>query len=359
MGAERTSQLQSQQVVYSDDIPAVFMVVNGRLRRPGELLEIGSGQTMQLPTLREVGLLSTCGLLVEVLQALLTGFFHRNIAPILEMNVNFRDIGGWAVVLGASWGLGKAYARGLAKRGLNIVLISDDLKATGAVAADLEFEYRVQTRTVWADLQQPTLEVYSHIAREIRDLEVSVLVNYVGLCYPQPEYLIELPRADKIYGRIIRTNVVALVKMTAMVLPQMVTRGSGVIITISAQSASIPSPMLTVYAASKAFVEKFTEDLIVEYGPKGVITQCVAPGYLSNMLNLTENPLWTPHPETVAEKSLDTVGLVATTTGFLPHAILGDILRFMEWAWPSGASRLVIYSMAMIRFHILDNFYKF
>ncbi|CAG2063425.1 unnamed protein product, partial [Timema podura] len=202
---------------------------------------------------------------------------------------------------------------------------------------------------------------------------VSVLVNYVGLCYPQPEYLIELPRADKIYGRIIRTNVVALVKMTAMVLPQMVTRGAGVIITVSAQSASIPSPMLTVYAASKAFVEKFTEDLTVEYGPKGVvsvctlksgyklgvITQCVAPGYLSNMLNLTENPLWTPHPETVAEESLNTVGLVATTTGFLPHAILGDILRFMEWAWPSGASRLIIYSMAMIRFHILDNFYKF
>nr|CAD7588185.1 unnamed protein product [Timema genevievae] len=265
--------------------------VNGRLRKPGERSEIGSGQTMQLPTLREVGLLSACGLLVEVLQALLTGFFHRNIAPILEMNVNFRDMGGWAVVLGASWGLGKAYARGLAKRGLNIVLISDDRKATGAVAADLEFEYRVQTRTVWADLQQPTLEVYSHIAREIRDLEVvrirehstspfsarqtvSVLVNYVGLCYPQPEYLIELPRADKIYGRIIRTNVVALVKMTAMVLPQMVTRGTGVIITVSAQSASIPSPMLTVYAASKAFVEKFTEDLTVEYGPKGVVSVC-------------------------------------------------------------------------------------
>nr|CAD7578946.1 unnamed protein product [Timema californicum] len=83
---------------------------------------------MQLPTLREVGLLSTCGLLVKVLQALLTRFFHRSIAPILEMNVNFREMGGWAVVLGASWGLGKAYARGLAKRGLNIVLISDDLK---------------------------------------------------------------------------------------------------------------------------------------------------------------------------------------------------------------------------------------
>nr|CAD7578947.1 unnamed protein product [Timema californicum] len=223
------------------------------------------------------------------------------------------------------------------------------VQATGAVAADLEFEYRVQTRTVRADLQQPTLEVYNHIAREIRDLqvarirgvcvgdtglggigkveleevnphsregrvenhlgkttpsspdresnldllvlssraqhdkrshssvgpvEVSVLVNYVGLCYPQPEYFTELPKADKIYGRIIRTNVVALVKMTAMVLPQMVTRGTGVIITVSAQSASIPSPMLAVYAASKAFVEKFTEDLTIEYGPKGVVSVC-------------------------------------------------------------------------------------
>nr|CAD7201972.1 unnamed protein product [Timema douglasi] len=212
-------------------------------------------------------------------------------------------------------------------------------------------------RSFWQVESFTTRIAASHSS--VGPVEVSVLVNYVGLCYPQPEYLTELPKADKIYGRIIRTNVVALVKMTAMVLPQMVTRGTGVIITVSAQSASIPSPMLTVYAASKAFVEKFTEDLTIEYGPKGVITQCVAPGYLSNVLNITQNPLWTPHPETVAEESLDTVGLVATTAGFLPHAILGDILRFMEWAWPSGAYRLVNYSMAMIRFHILDNFYKF
>lgn len=66
--------------------------------------------------------------------------------------------------------------------------------------------------------------------------------------------------------------------MTKIVLPQMVERGTGVIINISSLSAVTPTPLISVYAATKAFVDKFSDDLYTEYKNRGIIVQSVLPG---------------------------------------------------------------------------------
>lgn len=85
----------------------------------------------------------------------------------------------------------------------------------------------------------------------------------------------------------------------------MVSRKKGVLINISSMSGMIPSPLLSVYAASKAYVDKFTSDLEVEYGRYGIVIQCILPGYVvSNMSKLRKPTLIAPTPEAFVKSAL-------------------------------------------------------
>lgn len=97
--------------------------------------------------------------------------WKKFLAPGLGLGINLGKQGRWAVVTGATDGLGKAFAKALAKKGLDILLVSRSLPKLEEVAAEIKQAYNVETRVVEADLTlgQP---VYAKIAKAVEELEV-------------------------------------------------------------------------------------------------------------------------------------------------------------------------------------------
>ena len=105
---------------------------------------------------------------------------------------DLKKCGAWAVVTGATDGIGKAYCEALAKRGLNVVLISRTLSKLQDCAKEIEEKYKVSTKIVAADFSKASNAGFTDpIAAAIKDLTIGVLVNNVGLSYDMPAYFVE------------------------------------------------------------------------------------------------------------------------------------------------------------------------
>ncbi|KAM4722530.1 very-long-chain 3-oxoacyl-CoA reductase [Rhinophrynus dorsalis] len=232
-------------------------------------------------------------------------------------------IGRWAVVTGATDGIGKAYAEELARRGMNIVLISRSPEKLEEVAKGIKEKFKVETKTIAADFGKPN-EIYGRIQAGIQDLEIGVLVNNVGISYEYPEYFLDIPDLDNTVDKMININITSVCKMTRLVLPGMLERSKGIILNISSASGMYPVPLLTVYSATKAFVDFFSRGLHAEYSSRGVTVQSVLPFFVATKLSKIRKPTWDkPSPETYVRSALNTVGLQTQTNGCLPHAIMG------------------------------------
>ena len=128
-----------------------------------------------------------------------------------------------------------------------------------------------------------------------QDLDIGVLVNNVGMSYEHPQELLEL--SSTYVDTLINLNIVSLNAMTRIVLPQMVERKKGAIINISSFLAAIPSPLLSVYSASKSYVDLISQGMAKEYSSKGITVQCVLPGYVTSKLSKIRRPsLTVPTP---------------------------------------------------------------
>ncbi len=173
---------------------------------------------------------------------------------------------------GAGDGIGKSYCEQLAKRGLNIVLVSKTLSKLESSAKEIEETYKVKTKIIVVDFTKEE-GIYEKIEESIEGLEIGILVNNVGMSYELPDYFKSFSR--QFFKDLINCNVVSMINMTRIILPQMVDRKKGLIINLSSVSSVLPFPLLTVYAASKALANKFSDDLRSEYRKQGITIQTV------------------------------------------------------------------------------------
>lgn len=176
-----------------------------------------------------------------------------------------------SLVTGASSGIGAEFARALAERGSDLVLVARREDRLVSLAAELGREHGVHCRIVSHDLSEPAA------GRHLRDLvpeRLDLVVNNAGFAV-QGTFIDN--DADDL-ARLLAVDVEAVVDICSAFLPDMIARGTGSLVNVASTTAFQPVPTLAVYAAAKAFVLSFTQSLWYESKRHGVRVFALVPG---------------------------------------------------------------------------------
>jgi len=179
-----------------------------------------------------------------------------------------------ALVTGASGGIGLELARLCAKGGHDVILVARSQAKLEEIAKYLSGMYQVRVEIIVADLSDA--EAPQAIMEEVaqRGLGVDVLVNNAGFGH------------WGLFGRgdldrqlaMVQVNVVALMSLTRLALPRMVSQRQGRILNVASTAGFAPGPLMAVYYASKAFVVSFTEAIAQELKGTGITVTALCPG---------------------------------------------------------------------------------
>ena len=173
--------------------------------------------------------------------------------------------GPWALVAGASDGVGQAFAEGLAARGLNVALLARRQALLDEVAAGIQTRYGVETRAIAMDLAAPDAAEQS--ASAVADLEVGFLVYCAGAQSVHKHFLdADLAAAESMMHR----NCTVPMQLCHHLGQPMVERGRGGIVIFGSGAGIAGAPYMAVYGASKSFDMVFAEGLYGELQPRGV-----------------------------------------------------------------------------------------
>ncbi|XP_027990903.2 17-beta-hydroxysteroid dehydrogenase type 3-like [Eptesicus fuscus] len=285
-------------------------------------------------TLRALGAVTAACLLLWAAWGVGCTVYVYLLPPVRRGAPWLRAHGAWAVVTGPTSGIGKAYAHELARRGLNIVLISRNLSKLEHEAEEIERLHGRLTRVIQVDFTGG-LEIYEAVKTGLKGLEVGVLVNNVGMLYEKAmAKLLDCEDVAKRLSDVINCNIMSVAQMTAIVLPQMVSRRKGIVINISSFTDRKPWPLLSAYAASKAFVRNFSQAVGAEYCSQGVLVQTVSPLMIeSNMTNNVKYRTLVLNSADFARQALDTLGLTSQTSGCFSHAVQIALLALSLPSW--------------------------
>jgi short-subunit dehydrogenase len=183
---------------------------------------------------------------------------------------------GYALVTGASRGLGRCFARTFAERKQNLVLVARSVDKLEALADELRRVRGVSVESIPFDLSSPGAgeQLAAEVAR--RELEIDLLVNNAG--FGDQGRFQELPLERQLQS--INLQNATVIELTYRLLPAMIQRKHGGIITVSSMAGFQPIPFASVYSATKAFLTTFSLALEAEVKRYGVRVVTVCPGRL-------------------------------------------------------------------------------
>nr|AEE61795.1 unknown [Dendroctonus ponderosae] len=256
--------------------------------------------------------------LLQVARAVLAPLFLPN-----EENALARKYGAWALITGSTDGIGKAYAFELAKRGVNVILVSRSLEKLSRTQKEIESLHHVKTKIIQADFSLGKKAVDA-VKEAVGTVHVGILVNNVGKQYEYPMYLGEVPEEE--LWDIIKINVGAVTLMCRAFIEDMAKMGRGAIVNISSGSELQPLPLMNVYAASKTYIKNFTQALRYEYGDRGITVQHLAPMFVATKMNhfsakIYQKSLFVPDPETYSRYAVSVLGKLDESSGYWAHGI--------------------------------------
>ena len=185
-----------------------------------------------------------------------------------------RWAGKWALVTGASAGIGWALAEELAAGGANLVLTARRTDRLQELANGLQAKHKIHTEIFASDLAQPGASREVHAFTTGKGLQIDLLVNNAG--FGVFGYIHEQPE-DRLL-EMVQVNCAAVVQLTRLYVAEMVARRSGDILIVASVAGFQPVPFNSAYAATKAFDLLFAEGIAEEVGKFGVRVCALCPG---------------------------------------------------------------------------------
>ncbi len=253
-----------------------------------------------------------------------------------------------ALITGASSGIGEAFADVFAAEGFNLVVVARRVDRLEAVAARLRQDHGVQVTVLPADLGHRDSIATLCGELDARGLAIDALVNNAGYGIPG---VYTTPGWDR-HAAMLQVMVVGLSELTYRLLPGMIARRYGRIVNVASLAGLVPAPAgHTLYAATKAFLIKFSESLSHEVRKHGVHVTAICPGFTRSEfhdvtgtregVNKLPRWMWMDSP-TVARQGFDAVTegtaiyingrvnrTIALLVRYVPHRIVIGVARLI------------------------------
>ncbi|KAL2760262.1 hypothetical protein ACRALDRAFT_1046520 [Sodiomyces alcalophilus JCM 7366] len=269
----------------------------------------------------------------------------------LLSGTNLRKYGGpdsWAVVTGASDGLGKEFAYQLAAQGYNLILVSRTLSKLNDLAEELQKKYpKVKTRVHAMDFSRDRDEDYAQLEAVAGDADIAILINNVGQSHSIPVPFLETTREE--LQNIVTINCLGTLKTTAVIAPRIAKRGRGLILTMGSFAGWIPTPYLATYSGSKAFLQHWSSSLAEELKPQGVDVQLVLSYLITTAMSKVRRAnAMIPTPKAFVRATLSKIGSgtyqnwAYTYTPWWSHAVM---LWAVENTIGAGNSLAIWYNL--------------
>lgn len=238
--------------------------------------------------------------------------------------------GPWAVVAGASEGIGQAYTHILAERGLNVVTLARRIEPLEQDAALIRRRHRVEIKPVSLDLAAPDLA--EQFDQAIEGLDVGLLIY--NACYSKIGPFVDMPLQH--YLSTIDVNCRGPVVLSHRIAPRLIQRGKGGIILMTSMAGFQGSALVSTYAATKAFDTVLAESLWAELTPHGVdVLACVAgatetPDFLRKTPADKKAGVFPMRPEAVAREGIAALGKKPTVVAGRMNRIANRTIGLMS-----------------------------
>jgi len=243
-----------------------------------------------------------------------------------EVQMEFREkYGSYALITGASAGIGKAFASLLAKRGLNLVLVARREEILKELAAGLKKDFNVEVVVIPLDLTRE--EASEELFEKVKDLDVGLLVNNAGFGY----YGKFVKQESGKFAEMIKLNMLTFTLLTRKFSEHFIGRGRGGLILVSSLAAFQPTPGMALYGATKGFELLLGEAIAEEIKGKGVDLTVLCPSATLTEFQTVAGGV--PHKgmtaEFVAENAINCLGKKRIAIPGLWNKVLGRLNRFL------------------------------
>jgi Short-chain dehydrogenases of various substrate specificities len=254
--------------------------------------------------------------------------------------IDKNKFGPWALVTGASSGIGAEFARQLVASGLNVVLVARRLALLEELGRQLAERYRVAYRAIAADLSDESV-FEERIAAATQDIDIGLLVSNAGAGNPS-EFL--SASLDDLHA-VVRLNIAAHLNLLHHFAPKLVERGRGGVVLVSALGAAEGLPFMANDGATKAYILSLGEALHIEFEKLGIHTTVVLPGGVDTPVisKIGINPKTMPIKPISVEQCVNE-SLVALSRN-QPTLVPGRMFRAMAALTPRAVMTRIFGSM--------------
>lgn len=193
----------------------------------------------------------------------------------------------YAVITGATSGLGLEYSKQLAKQGYNIIMIGRRAEKLKEEAVKIENETKQTVKTVLCELSDEN--VLNKLIEELEKIDnkesIDFFINNAGFGMNKDFFEDDFVNQEKM----LKVHINALTKLTHFIAPKMMERKKGTIINVSSLASFMPLPRSPFYCATKIFINNFTESIYPELKKYNVKAQALCPGFIKTDFHIRQN----------------------------------------------------------------------